>query len=327
MNKARPLESANAYDGHLTIASTSYDSPDFFILRKSFLRPNTLYIYRDKDKSTRPIKSTPPQFNSKGMVWEQRWAKSKDGTAVPYFLVGLKSVIDKGKAPVFLEGYGGFRSIYTHEYNPINGRVWMEKGGALAFANIRGGGEFGPLWHRAALKENRQRAYDDFFAVAQDLIEKGTTTSSKLAIYGGSNGGILVGVAITQRPELFGAVVATVPLFDMLRYHKLPPGASWIGEFGDPEKKDMRKYIRAYSPYQNIAPNKNYPPFLVITSTMDDRVHPAHARKMVAKMEQVGKGPVYYYEYTDGGHGLNANLKKSAFWKALIYQFLFKTIF
>ena len=232
------------------------------------------------------MKSQPARFDASGLISEQFEARSKDGTMVPYFVVRPKE--QKSPAPALLYAYGGFQMPLLPGYGGIRGKVWLEPGNVYIQANIRGGGEFGPDWHIAALKEKRQNAFDDFAAVAEDAIARGITTAGQLGIEGGSNGGLLVGVSLTQRPELFGAVIIDVPLLDMLRYTLLPPGASWIAEYGDPAKADEAVYLAAYSPYQNLRNSAAYPPVLFMTSTADDRVHPGHARKMAARMQGMG---------------------------------------
>ncbi|MCJ8276157.1 MAG: prolyl oligopeptidase family serine peptidase, partial [Bdellovibrionales bacterium] len=224
-------------------------------------------------------------------------------------------------------GYGGFEASRTPYYSPVTGKLWLEKGGVYVIANIRGGGEFGPRWHQAALKKNRQKAFDDFIAVAEDLVKTKTTSKEKLAIMGGSNGGLLVGAVMTQRPDLFKGVICLVPLLDMIRYSQLLAGASWMSEYGDPRKPDMREYLKSYSPYHNVSKEKKYPELFLMTSTKDDRVHPGHARKMAAKMMGLGHKSILYYENTEGGHAASSNLKQKARMSALNYEFLFRTIF
>ena len=230
------------------------------------------------------------------------------------------------KNPTLLYGYGGFQVSMTPGYNPLLGKLFLEKNGVYVLANIRGGGEYGPRWHKAALQENRQKSFDDFIAVAEDLIRNKTTSPKYLAIQGGSNGGLLVGVAMTQRPELFGAAILAVPLLDMLRYTKLFVGTSWVAEYGDPETHKYRKILLKYSPYHNVSASKTYPKTFIYTSAIDDRVHPGHARKMAAKMQRQGH-EVLYYEHSQGGHSVSANLKQMAKQKAMIYHFLWKKIF
>lgn len=312
---------------HLRSVTTSFDSSDFFVLREDFLNPDTLYLYSNKRNKVSKVKSLPHRFKNKNMIVLQKWATSQDGTQIPYFLVGQKSQIKKGQAPTLLNGYGGFEISFTPFYSGLLGRTWLEKGGIYVLANIRGGGEFGPQWHQAAKKMNRHKAYDDFIAVAEDLIKKGITTKDKLAIKGGSNGGLLVGAVMTRRPDLFKAVICQVPLLDMIRYSQLLAGASWVGEYGDPKKKKERQYLLSYSPYHKVKPRKDqkYPDLFLMTSTKDDRVHPGHARKMAAKMFHLGHTNLQYYENIEGGHGAAANLKQKAKMKALTFEFLFKT--
>jgi len=236
-----------------------------------------------------------------------------------------RSVLDSGPAPTLLYGYGGFRIAMEASYSAIIGKFWIERGGVYALSNIRGGGEFGPAWHKAALKHERQKAYDDFHSVAEDLIADKVTTHSQLGIEGGSNGGLLMGVAFTQRPDLYQAVVCQVPLLDMIRYHELPPGASWIGEYGDPRIPEDKNAIAKYSPYQNLFPDRVYPKVFFVTSSKDDRVNPAHARKMAAKMENYGY-TFYYYENVDGGHAAGKDPLEAARRNALEYTYLWRML-
>ena len=259
-------------------------------------------------------------------IRDRRWATSKDGTKIPYFVVGKASQLKSGKAPTLLYGYGGFEVSRTPFYSGVTGKLWLERGGVFVLANIRGGGEFGPRWHQAALLENRQKAFDDFIAVAEDLISTKLTTTDKLAIKGGSNGGLLVGAVMTQRPDLFKGVICQVPLLDMIRYSQLLAGASWMGEYGDPRDPKMREVLLSYSPYHNVKKDKEYPELFLMTSTKDDRVHPGHARKMAAKMKNMGHKAISYYENTEGGHAASSNLKQRARMTALNYEFLFQTL-
>ncbi|HLS02906.1 MAG TPA: prolyl oligopeptidase family serine peptidase, partial [Beutenbergiaceae bacterium] len=245
---------------------------------------------------------------------------SADGTRVPYFLIHRQDVELDGTAPTLLYGYGGFEIALTPAYSAGLGIGWLERGGAYAIANIRGGGEYGPAWHQAALKRNRHRAYEDFAAVAQDLIDSGVTAPQRLGVQGGSNGGLLTGNMLVRHPELFGAVVIQVPLLDMKRYSHLLAGASWMAEYGDPDTDDW-EFIQTFSPYHLFDPDRDYPPTLFTTSTRDDRVHPGHARKMAAKMLAAGKD-VTYYENIEGGHGGAANNEQAAHMAALAYEFL-----
>lgn len=310
--------------GHTLLDSSDSSSDEFFFKLQSFLIPESLYSFKN---TFQKIKSLPQRFNSSDMEFSQRWSQSADGTKIPYFLVGKKQTLKKGNAPTLLYGYGGFEVSLTPSYNGILGKLWLEKGGVYALANIRGGGEFGPKWHQASLKKNRQKSYDDFISVAEDLIKNKITSSQKLAIQGGSNGGLLVGAVMVQRPELFNAVVCQVPLLDMIRYSQLLAGASWMAEYGDPNDSEMREAILKYSPYQNVIENKKYPHLLLMTSTKDDRVHPGHARKMMAKLEKINQPNLYYYENTEGGHAASANFKQRAHMQALAFSFLYKSIF
>jgi len=230
-----------------------------------------------------------------------------------------------GSNPVLLYGYGGFEVSLTPGYDPVSGAAWLERGGVYAIANIRGGGEYGPAWHQAALRHDRQRAYDDFIAIALDLIARKVTSPAHLGISGGSNGGLLTGVMLTQRPDLFGAIVCSVPLLDMKRYHKLLAGASWMEEYGDPEKSDDWAALAKYSPYQNVRKSTRYPRTLFTSSTRDDRVHPGHARKMVARMMEQGHD-ILYYENIEGGHGGAADNEQYALMQALQFAFLCKQL-
>ena len=269
------------------------------------------------------LKRMPAMFDAAGLSITQAWAVSADGTRVPYFLVGNPK--SKGPRPALLYGYGGFEISMTPQYSPGVGAMWLEQGGVYVVANIRGGGEFGPAWHQAALKANRPRAYEDFIAVAEDLIRRAITTPGQLGVMGGSNGGLLAGNMLTMRPDLFGAVVAQVPLLDMRRYHELLAGASWMAEYGDPDKPEEWAFIRSFSPYHNLDPDTRYPPLLLMTSTRDDRVHPGHARKMGAKMAAQGHR-VLYYENIEGGHaGAADNAQRARMW-TLAYTFLHRTL-
>ena len=301
------------------LATNDYGSEALFS-HDSYLTPPTLYAYdAGRDAPPKPIKSLPARFDASGMVTEQFEATSKDGTKVPYFVTRPKVL--HGPAPTILYGYGGFEVSLTPGYSANAGRLWVGKGGIYVVANIRGGGEFGPAWHEAALKLHRQRAYDDFAAVAGDLIARKLTTLKQLGIMGGSNGGLLVATVMTQIPEKLGAVVCQVPLIDMLAYTHIGAGASWVGEYGDPANKAERDYILTYSPYQNVKPSVKYPPVFFVTATSDDRVTPVHARKMAAKMEAQGH-EVLFYENTDGGHAAAADHRQSAEMWGLSYVYL-----
>lgn len=297
------------------------DSDEYFMVVEDFLTPSTLYHGVAGKEQREKLKSLPAYFNVEGLEIGQFETKSKDGTRVPYFQVSKKGIKLDGTNPTLLYGYGGFKISMSPSYSATIGAGWLERGGVYVLANIRGGGEFGPKWHDAARKENRQRAYDDFIAVAEHLIERKVTSPKHLGIQGGSNGGLLMGVMLTQRPDLWGAVVCQVPLLDMRRFNQLLAGASWMDEYGNPDKPEEWAYIQKYSPYQNVLKDKKYPRTLFTTSTRDDRVHPGHARKMVARMKEQGHD-VLYYENIEGGHGGAANNQQAAYMRALAYVFL-----
>jgi len=295
--------------GAVDVISAEDDREELLVGYTSFLVPASIFLSTGGGAAPEVLKRAPERFSAAGLMVEQLFATSRDGTKIPYSIVRSANLARDGRAPVLLSGYGGFMASSTPAYLSTVGKYWLEKGGVYVQANIRGGAEYGPAWHQAVLKENRPRVFDDFIAVAEDLVARKITSPSRLAISGGSNGGLLVGACFTRRPELFGAVVCVVPLLDMMRYTKLPPGASWIGEYGDPEDPALREVIRSYSPYQNLARGKKYPEVLFVTSTRDDRVHPGHARKMAARMEEMGH-PFLYYENIEGGHGAAANLEQ-----------------
>ena len=286
-----------------------------------FLTPASMYLSKAGSDERELLKRNPTFFDSTGMRAEQRFATSKDGTQVPYFVVYPKGVKTDGTNPTVLYGYGGFQISMTPFYSGGWGTTWLQRGGVFVVANIRGGGEFGPTWHQSAIKQNKQKSYDDFAAVAEDLIKAGITKPQHLGIMGGSNGGLLVGAVMVQRPELFGAVVCSVPLLDMQRYHKLLAGNSWMAEYGNPDKADEWAYISQYSPYHNVKKGVKYPKVLFATSTRDDRVHPGHARKMAARMLEQGHD-VLYFENIEGGHGGASNNEQRANLVALENTFL-----
>jgi prolyl oligopeptidase len=296
-------------------------SDQYFMTVTDFLTPTSLYLCQAGSDLRQPLKAMPAFFDAQPYVVEQFEAVSQDGTRVPYFVVMARHTRMDGCNPTVLYGYGGFEIAMKPFYSGVTGEAWLAKGGVYVLANIRGGGEFGPRWHQAALKDQRQRAFDDFLAVAEDLIARKVSSPRHLGIMGGSNGGLLVGAAMTQRPELFNAVVCQVPLLDMRRYHKLLAGASWMGEYGDPDVAAEWAYIERYSPYHNVVGDKRYPRMLLTTSTRDDRVHPGHARKMVALMEAQGHA-VLYWENLEGGHAGAANNDQQAQMWALTYAFL-----
>lgn len=305
--------------GTAGIAAASEEDDFFFITYTDFLTPSSLYVVMDGNK-LQQIKTTPAYFDADGMKVEQYEATSADGTRIPYFVFMPKGFKANTTYPTMLYGYGGFEISMRPRYSATVGSSWVGRGGVYVLANIRGGGEFGPKWHQAAMKENHHNAFDDFIAVAEDLISREITTPEHLGIAGGSNGGLLVGACFIERPDLFEAVVCQVPLLDMKRYNKLLAGASWMAEYGNPDTDDW-DYMQTWSPYQNLDENTDYPKVFFYTSTRDDRVHPGHARKMVAKMTGMGK-PVYYYENTEGGHSAGANLNERAYMWALTYAYL-----
>jgi prolyl oligopeptidase len=316
--------------GALGISSVDeFASDQYFLTVTDFLTPSTLYLCEAGSESVsnarQPLKAMPAFFDASPFTVKQFAAKSKDGTMVPYFVVIGKDAQQDGSNPTLLYGYGGFEVSLTPFYSGITGAAWLEQGGVYVLANIRGGGEFGPGWHQGALKEKRQNAFDDFIAVAQDLIRRNITSPQHLGIMGGSNGGLLVGAVLTQRPDLFNGVVCQVPLLDMRRYHQLLAGASWMGEYGDPDDPAEWDVIRQYSPYQNVFAEKQYPRVFFTTSTRDDRVHPGHARKMAAQMREQGHD-VLYWENTEGGHAGAANNEQTATMWALTYTFLLMQI-
>ncbi|HET6783846.1 MAG TPA: prolyl oligopeptidase family serine peptidase [Pseudoxanthomonas sp.] len=307
-------------------AVDSDDSDAVWLSVTDYLTPTTLMLAEagGPASTVEALKTMPAFFDASKDVVEQHFATSKDGTKVPYFLVRPKDLKYDGSAPALLYGYGGFEISLTPGYSGGVGMGWLEKGGVYAVANIRGGGEYGPHWHQAALKQNRHKAYEDFAAVAQDMIARKITSPKRLGIQGGSNGGLLTGNMLMQYPELFGAVVVQVPLLDMKRYSHLLAGASWMAEYGNPDTADWQ-FIQKFSPYHLFDPAKTYPPTIFMTSTRDDRVHPGHARKMMAKMLDAGKD-VRYYENIEGGHGGAANNKQSAHMSALAYTFLWQQL-
>ena len=297
------------------------DSDDYWMSVTSFIEPTTLYLGRAGTDKREKLKSLPAFFNAAGIKVTQYEATAADGTRIPYFAVMREGAKLDGKNPTILYGYGGFEIPLTPSYSGVIGSAWLEKGGVWILANLRGGGEFGPEWHRTALREGRQKTHGDFIAVAEDLVKRGISSPQHLGIMGGSQGGLLVAAAFTQRPELFRAVVSSVPLLDMKRYHKLLAGASWMAEYGNPDEPADWDFISKYSPYQNVAKDRKYPRILFTTSTRDDRVHPGHARKMVARMKEQGHD-VLYFEYTEGGHAAGASPAQQAYTWALIYTFL-----
>ena len=308
--------------GSADIVSANGFGPEALFSFQNYLTPPTHYFDDGSDKP-RAIKSLPARFDDSGLVSEQFEAVSKDGTKIPYFVTRPKNL--NGPAPTILYGYGGFAISLTPGYSANMGRLWLSQGGIYVVANIRGGGEFGPAWHDAALKNKRQHAYDDFEAVAVDLARRGLTTPKQLGILGGSNGGLLVSTVMVQRPDLFGAVVCQVPLIDMIAYTHIGAGASWVAEYGDPAIPAERDYILTYSPYQNVKVGVKYPPVFFVTATSDDRVTPVHARKMAARMMAQGH-EVLFYENTDGGHAAAADHRQNAEMWGLSFVYLAKKL-
>lgn len=302
------------------IIDTDEFGDEVFYDSSGFTTPSRL-LYGTAGGPLEEIKSAPAFFDADGIDVAQYFATSADGTAIPYFVVGQRAE----PSPTLLYGYGGFESAQTPGYAGGMGRTWLARGGTYVLANIRGGGEYGPRWHTQALRENRHLVYEDFAAVAADLVRRGITTVKQLGASGGSNGGLLMGVMLTRYPELFGALLCSVPLLDMKRFHLLLAGASWVAEYGNPDDPADWEFMSEYSPYQNISSSQVYPPILITTSTRDDRVHPGHARKMTAALEAAGHR-VYYYENIEGGHGGAADNKQAAFKAALGYEFLWRML-
>ena len=316
-----PTKLALSGDSSIGISSASDRDNRLILSVQNYLTPTSQWIADASGGVPQKLRSLPARFDSSRHVVEQFWTASKDGTQIPYFVVRPKNLQFNGAAPTLLYAYGGFQISQTPSYSGTVGKLWLEKGGVYVVANIRGGGEFGPRWHNAGLKLNRMRVYDDFFAVSEDLIRRKITSPRRLGIMGGSNGGLLMGVALTKRPELYNAIVIQVPLFDMIAYDHIGAGASWIGEYGDPKNSAERKMLRSYSPYQNLKPKQKYPKVLIETSTKDDRVHPAHARKAAARLKEYGYD-FLYYENIDGGHAAAANLNERALRTALEFTYL-----
>lgn len=323
--KREPLVGAPEF-GTVSIGAVDSDeSNEYFMTVADYLTPTSL-LMGEIGKKPEVLKQLPAFFDAEPYRIEQHFATSKDGTKVPYFMVSRKDLELDGDTPTLLYGYGGFEVSLTPGYSASVGKNWLSDGGVYVVANIRGGGEYGPRWHQAALRENRNKAYEDFAAVAKDLIARKVTRPERLGIQGGSNGGLLMGNMTVMYPELFGAVVCQVPLLDMYRYDKLLAGASWVAEYGDPDVATDWEFLRKYSPYHNVSKDVDYPPVLFTTSTRDDRVHPGHARKMMARMMDQGHD-VIYYENIEGGHGGAANNAQAAYMGALAYTFLKQQLF
>ena len=307
--------------GSISIVTTSNQSDQYFFNFNNFITPTTLYLADANDNTFSIYKSLPAFFDSSKYEVEQFKAISKDGTKIPYFIVAAKDIKNDGANPTLVYAYGGFEISISPFYASTFGISWLDKGGVFVLANIRGGGEYGPKWHQDGIKEKRQNVFDDLYAVSEDLINKKITTPKHLGVMGGSNGGLLVGVAFTQRPDLYNAIVCQVPLLDMKRYNKLLAGAYWMGEYGNPDIPEEWDFIKAYSPYHNLKKGMDYPEVYFGTSTRDDRVHPGHARKMVARMNDMGY-KTYYYENTEGGHAGSSTNEQRAKSNALTFSYL-----
>ncbi|KKC05635.1 prolyl oligopeptidase family serine peptidase [Mycobacterium nebraskense] len=307
---------------HTVVVAADDTGDEFFLDSSGFVTPSRLM----RGTGTGPldqIKSAPAFFDAENMAVAQHFVASQDGTPIPYFVV--RPADAQGPGPTMLYGYGGFESANTPAYSGVLGRLWLARGGTYVLANIRGGGEYGPGWHTQAMREGRHKVAEDFAAVATDLVNRRITSVDQLGAQGGSNGGLLMGIMLTQYPERFGALVCSVPLLDMKRYHLLLAGASWMAEYGDPDNPEDWAFISEYSPYQNISATRHYPPVLMTTSTRDDRVHPGHARKMTAALEAAGHR-VFYYENIEGGHAGAADNQQVAFKSALTYSFLWRML-
>jgi len=308
-------------NGNVSIGNTNSKEDIAFVSTESFLTPDTLWTVDTSTMNVEKSNALPDWFDSESMTAVQHEAVSSDGTKIPYFIVHNKSMKLDGKNPTLLYGYGGFRISLNPKYSATIGRAWLERGGVYVSANTRGGEEFGPDWHQAGLKTKRQLIFDDFIAVAEDLIDREITSPRRLGIHGRSNGGLLMGVMMTQRPDLFNAIAVGVPLIDMMQYHTMLAGASWMGEYGDPDDGGAEAaFLRSISPYHNLRPDAEYPEAYIYTSTKDDRVHPGHARKLAKRMEDQGHS-FLYYENIDGGHAGAANLEETAHSQALIYSY------
>ncbi len=308
----------------LGIQTSSDETDQIMFTVTDFLNPTTLY-YSDGMGDPQVIKTSPSYFDKTGLEVDQHEATSADGTKIPYFIVKPEGMELDGSTATLMTGYGGFQVPRLPGYLSTTGKLWLENGGAYVLANLRGGGEFGPNWHQTAIRENKQRTWDDFIAVGEDLVAKGFTKPEHLGIVGGSQGGLLVGTAFTQRPELFGGAIVQIPLFDMLRYHLIGRGASWIGEYGDPRIPEQRAWIEGYSPYQKIVEGVDYPTPFLWASTADDRTHPAHARKGAARLKELGQ-PYYYFEDMTGGHSGGVDNEQRAKIQALQFVYLMQRL-
>jgi len=317
----RPVTDVPA-NTNTVIAAADDTGDEIFLDSSGFTTPSRL-LHGAVDGPLEQIKSAPAFFDAEGISVAQHFATSKDGTSIPYFVVRPGNA--SGPGPTLLGGYGGFEVARTPGYDGVLGRLWLARGGTFVLANIRGGGEYGPGWHTQAMRAGRHLVAEDFASVATDLVDRGITTVPQLGAQGGSNGGLLMGIMLTRYPQLFGALVCQVPLLDMRRFHLLLAGASWVAEYGDPDDPDDWEFIAEYSPYHNISASVDYPPVLITTSTRDDRVHPAHARKMTAALEAAGHR-VWYYENIEGGHAGAADNAQTAFKSALSFSFLWRML-
>jgi prolyl oligopeptidase len=308
-------------NGVINVVSADSRDSHAFATYEDFLTPQTLYSLDDHAATPRSVRALTAQFDAAPYTVEQFEAASRDGTHVPYFVVHRRNMQLNGQNPTLLYAYGGFQLSQTPSYSGYIGRLWLDQGGVYVLANIRGGGEFGPAWHDAGLKTHRQLIYDDFYAVEQDLVARNITNPRRLGISGRSNGGLLMGVMLNQHPEMVHAAVVGSPLIDMLRYDQMLAGASWVGEYGSPSVPEERVFLEQISPYQNLRRRDDFPLVFIYTSTKDDRVHPGHARKYAARLEELGM-PFLYYENTDGGHQATANLREAGRRRALEYTYL-----
>jgi prolyl oligopeptidase len=327
--KRRPIPFPD--HGAIEISSVDDESGNFFVRFESFTTPPTLYYVKASDLEPEKMKAQDATFDGSKFEVNQLWTTSTDGTKVPYFTVMKKGTLLNGKNPTHIFSYGGFRNSLTPSYSGsyeqlygAYGKLWLKRGGVFVLANIRGGGEFGPAWHQAALRENRHKAFEDFEAITRDLIARKITSAKHIGIEGRSNGGLLVMALMIRHPELYGAIICGSPLVDMLRYHKLLAGASWMAEYGDPEVPGDRAFLAEYSPYQLLKKDQKYPPVFFYASTRDDRVHPGHARKAVAKMLELGYHETLYYENVEGGHGASSTNEQLAYRLALAYTHLWQ---
>lgn len=323
--KSSPVLFADT-NGNQAVATISDEHNEVYFHYTDFLSPSTYYFVNDSQApDIKKVMQSPAYFNAEKYKVEQFKVKSKDGTLIPYFVVSSKKMLLNSLNPTLINAYGGFEIALTPNYLGVAGSIWLDKGGVYVVANIRGGGEYGPDWHKSVLREKRHKVYEDFYAVAEDLIAKKITSPRHLGIKGGSNGGLLTSVAFTQRPDLYNAVISEVPLANMMEYHKWLAGASWMEEYGNPDDPEMREYLLSYSPLHNLKKDQKYPEVFYLTSTKDDRVHPAHARQMVARLIELGY-PVLYNENTDGGHGRATTTEDWAEFIALEYTYLYQKL-